>query len=55
MITTALNSSSSNLIEKYIPIMGYGLRRDRFMYPDAVNKSWPQFWDFMKHMQASNN
>jgi hypothetical protein len=33
--------------------MRYGLRRDWFVYPDAVNKSWPQFWDFMEYMNKN--
>lgn len=30
--------------------MRYNLWRERFLHPDAVNKSWPQFWDFIHHI-----
>lgn len=35
--------------------MRYWLWREHFMHPDAVNKSWPRFWDFMWHVNQKNS
>lgn len=47
-------TSKDHRVVQAIAMYGVKNKRDaRILYPDAVNKSWPQFWNFLKDAPLS--